>query len=384
MICLLPNCHSLSGTSRMVAIHGALRERGADVQVATHGGPYEWLLRGAGVDHVLLAGRDPQSREAAEAEHLRAIGARAVVTGRTLTVRGASRLAGIPLVTADAGSWVPPMWERGLLPLPFEPVGMPFERWLPRPLRRRMFNRRVPGMAGDPALALADLTLVTDVKELLGITGTGIDGWRPRDPALYPEGARLKLVGPIPGDLDVPMPQRVERLLAGPGPIVYVAITSTGPALVRSAVGALRPLGVRILVAATVHDLAAIEDDQVAVEAVLPSRLVMARVDLAVIAGGQGSVHTALAAGVPFVGLPVGAEQRLNVALAERAGAAVAVAPHLAGSPELTRTARELITGLRRRAGAERLRVAVGNADGPGRAAEAIIAAASGVAVHPG
>jgi UDP:flavonoid glycosyltransferase YjiC (YdhE family) len=247
-----------------------------------------------------------------------------------------------------------------------------------------MFNRRVPGMAADPALALGDLTLVTDVKELLGITGTGIDGWRPRDPAPYREGARLKLVGPIPGDLDVPMPERVERLLAGPGPIVYVAITSTGPALVRSAVGALRPLGARILVAATVHDLSGLEDDQVAVEAVLPSRLVMPRVDLAVIAGGQGSVHTALAAGVPFVGLPVGPEQRLNVALAERAGAAAAVAPHLAGSPQLTRTAREVITGQRHRAGAERLRAAFASADGPGRAAEAIIAAASGVAVHPG
>jgi UDP:flavonoid glycosyltransferase YjiC (YdhE family) len=368
----------------MLAIHGALRERGAEVGVATHGGPYEWLLRGGGIDYALLGGGDPPAQEAAEAEHLRAIGARAVVTGRTLTARGASRLAGIPLVTAGAGSWVPPMWERGLLPLPFEPVGMPFERWLPRPLRRRMFNRRVTGTTGDPALALGDLTLVTDVKELLGITGTGIDGWRPRDPALYREGARLKLVGPIPGDLDVPMPGRVERLLAGPGPIVYVAITSTGPALVRSAVGALRPLGARILVAATVHDLAGLEDDQVAVEAVLPSRLVMPQVDLAVIAGGQGSVHTALAAGVPFVGLPVGPEQRLNVALAERAGAAGAVAPHLAGSPELTRTARELITGPRHRVGAERLRAALASADGPGRTAAAIVGVASGVAVHPG
>jgi UDP:flavonoid glycosyltransferase YjiC (YdhE family) len=276
------------------------------------------------------------------------------------------------------------MWERGLLPLPFEPVGMPFERWAPRPLRRWMFNRRVSGMAGGPALAPGDLTLVTDLQELLGITGTGIDGWRPRDPAAYGEGVRLKLVGPIAGHLDVPLPERVERLLAGPRPIVYVAITSSEPWLVRSAVGALRPLGARILVAATVHDLSGLEGDQVAVEAVLPSRLVMPQVDLAVIGGGQGSVHTALAAGVPFVGLPVGPEQRLNVALAERAGAAAAVAPHLAGGPELTRTARELLTGPRHRAGAERLREAFARADGPGQAADAIIALASGVAVHPG
>jgi UDP:flavonoid glycosyltransferase YjiC (YdhE family) len=276
------------------------------------------------------------------------------------------------------------MWERRLLPLPFGPLGIPLERALPRMLRRHIFNLRAAGMAAEPARALGDVTLVTDVKELLGITGTGIDGWRPRDPAPYREGARLKLVGPIPGNLDVPLPERVERLLAGPRPIVYVAITSSEPALVRSAVGALRPLGARILVASTVHDLAGLQDEQVAVEPFLPNRLVMPRADLAVIAGGQGSVHTALASGVPFLGLPLGPEQHLNVALAERAGAGLAVAPHLAGTPELTQTARGLLTETRHRAGAERLRDAFAHADGPGRAADAIIAAASGVAVHPG
>jgi UDP:flavonoid glycosyltransferase YjiC (YdhE family) len=367
----------------MLEIGRALRERGADLRVATHGGVYEWLLRDAGVEYDLLGGDDAPAREGAEAEHLRAIGASAVVTGRTFTALESSRRAGIPLVTAHAGSWVPPMWERRLLPLPFEPLGIRFERGVPRPLRRRMFNTRAAGMATDPAMALGDLTLVTDLAELLGMTGSAFDGWRPRDPAPYREGARLKLVGPVPGGLDVPLPERVERLLAGPRPIVYVAITSSEPGLVRSAVGALRPLGARILVSSTVHDLAGLEDDQVAVEPFLPSGLVMPQVDLAVVAGGQGSVHTALEAGVPFLGLPLGPEQHLNVALAERAGAGVALAPHRAGMPELTRTARELLTDMRHRAGAKRLREAFARADGPGRAADAIIAAASGVPVHP-
>ena len=384
MICLRPNRRALSGTARMLEISRALRERGAEVRCATHGGAYEWLLREAGVEYDLLGGDGAPAQEAAEAEHLRAIGARVVVTGRTFTALGSSRLAGIPLVTAHAGSWVPPMWERRLLPLPFEPLGIPLERGLPRMLRRRMFNTRAAGMAAEPAMALGDVTLVTDVKELLGITGTGIDGWRPREAAPYREGARLKLVGPIPGNLDVALPDRVERLLAGPRPIVYVAITSSEPALVQSAVGALRPLGARILVASTVHDLDGLQDDQVAVEPFLPGSVIMPQADLIVIAGGQGSVHSALAAGVPFLGLPIGPEQHLNVALAERAGAGLALAPHLAGSPELTRTARELLTGTRHRAGAARLRDAFAAADGPGQAADAIIAAASGVAVHPG
>lgn len=374
MICLLPNCRVLPAPARTLEIDRALRERGAGVRVATHGGPYEWVLRDAAVEYDLLAG--------GEAAYLRELGARVVVTGGAETAREASRLAGIALVSVDAGAWVPPMWERNLLPLPFEPLGIPFERCLPRPIRRRTFNARMRSGAwlrGEPA----DLTLVTDLPELLGITATAIDGWRPRDPAA-PRGGRLKLVGPILPRLDVPVPERVERLLAGPRPIVYVAMPSSEPGLVRAAVGALRPLGARILVAGPVADLAGLEDDQVAVEGVLPGHLIMPRVDLAVVSGGQGGVQSALAAGVPFAGLPLGPEQHLNVALAEREGAARAIAPALAGTPDLTAAARALMTVPRHRAAAERLRDAFARADGAGRAAEAIIALASGVAVHPG
>src|SRR6185437_15150800 len=197
-------------------------------------------------------------------------------------------------------------------------------------------------------------------------------------------GARLALVGPIPPRLDIPVPERVERLLAGPGPIVYVAMPSSEPGLVRAAVGALRPLGARILVAGPVADLAGLEDEQVALEGVLPGHLIMPRVDLAVVSGGQGGVQSALAAGVPFAGLPLGPERRLNVALAEREGAARAIAPALAGTPELTAAARALMIVPRHRAAAERLRDAFARADGAGRAAEVIIGLASGVAVHPG
>jgi len=374
MICLLPNCRDLSATARTLEIHRALVARGAGARIATHGGTYEWVLRDAGVEYDLLEG--------GEAGYLREREPRAVVTGGTGSAREASRVAGIPLVSIDAGAWVPPMWERGLLPLPFEPLGIPFERCLPRPVRRRMFNARMRSQAwprGEPA----DLTLVTDLPELLGITATAIDGWRPREPAAS-RGARLALVGPIPPRLDIPVPKRVERLLAGPRPIVYVAMPSSEPGLVRAAVGALRPLGARILVAGPVADLAGLEDEQVALEGVLPGHLIMPRVDLAVVSGGQGGVQSALAAGVPFAGLPLGPERRLNVALAEREGAARAIAPALAGTPELTAAARALMIVPRHRAAAERLRDAFARADGAGRAAEAIIGLASGVAVHPG
>jgi hypothetical protein len=105
---------------------------------------------------------------------------------------------------------------------------------------------------------------------------------------------------------------------------------------VRQVVRALEPLGARILVAATTHDLADLASDQVMVAGVLPSRLVMGDVDLAVIAGGQGSVQTALAAGLPFVGIPLQSEQDANVTFAQNQGAARLIAQKAAGTPAMT------------------------------------------------
>jgi hypothetical protein len=62
------------------------------------------------------------------------------------------------------------------------------------------------------------------------------------------------------------------------------------------------------------------------VAGVLPSHLVMGDADLAIIAGGQGSVQTALAAGLPFVGIPLPPRKRPNpgpsVKLADQQGQA--------------------------------------------------------------
>jgi UDP:flavonoid glycosyltransferase YjiC (YdhE family) len=267
---------------------------------------------------------------------------------------------------------------------------MPLERWLPEPIRRRLFNVAaarqtihtggfnriarelgVPGIPSFPALLLGDLTLVTDIPELLGIPRDELAAWTPRDPRRYRPGTRLRYAGPIYARLATPVPERVEWFLAGPRPIVYVAITSSPPALVREVVRALRALDVRVLVAATVHDLGDLEDDRVCVGGVLPSHEIMPRVDLAVTAGGQGSVQAALAAGVPLIGMPLQPEQDANVALAERQGAARLVPPSAAAT--LARTAREMLGTDRYRHNARRLQAHFARVDGPAAAADAIL-----------
>src|SRR5882672_3047029 len=79
----------------------------------------------------------------AEAELFRERGVRAAVTGFTLTALLSTRLAGIPLVTEHAGSWVPPVFERGLLPAASSPPG-PLFRYLPKVLAKGLQNRGAP------------------------------------------------------------------------------------------------------------------------------------------------------------------------------------------------------------------------------------------------
>ena len=206
-----------------------------------------------------------------------------------------------------------------------------------------------------------------------GIPRQELESWTPRGSRSYRPGTRLRYVGPIYAKLAVPVPERVERLLAGSERIVYVAITSSPPDLIRDVVDALRGLDARIVVAATVHDLGDLEDERVLVEGVLPSHEIMPRVDLAVTAGGQGSVQTALASGVPLIGIPLQPEQDLNVALAERQGAARLVPQRDARTAALARTARTMLADDRYRTNARRVQQIFAAADGPSAAADAII-----------
>ena len=401
----------------MLEISAALVDRGASVVVATHGGPYEPVLKAAGLRYDRIGpgigsdraqqfvrsvpgiGSPEQSMwsdaeliewSAAEVEYFRRHEVSVVVTGWTLPALLSTRVAGIPLVTEHAGSWVPPVFERGILPAPLIPMGLPLERRLPRRLLARMYNAGVhrfmgytagfnraaaelgvPGVPSFPALLLGDLTLVTDVPELLGVPAADVERWRP-GPAYRPE-TRIRYAGPIYARLPVPLSKRADRFLADPGPTAYVAMTSVSADVVRAAVAAVRSAGMRAVVAGTLHDLADLDDDATLVEPILPSHLVMPRVDVAVIAGGQGSVQTALASGTPFVGVPLQPEQQLNVHLAQRAGAAQMVVPEDVASGALRAAVRDVVGDGRHAGAARRLQAAMAAVDGPGAAAAAIV-----------
>jgi hypothetical protein len=417
MICLLPHCAYLSETSRMLEIHQALTELGLPVRVATHGGPHERLLHQAGIPYdVLGPGLSPTRAAAfvgsaiglgdprqsmyddaeirgyvqAEAEYFGTHGITVAVTGFTLTTLLSTRLTGVRLITEHAGSFVPPIFERRLLPAPSQPVDPRLKRapdWLSRFLINRTtsrttaycggFNRMAAslGIEGVPSLAallLGDLSLVPEVPEVLGISAADLAAWTPAGNKGFRAGSRLTAVGPLFAHLSTPLPERAQKFLDRPGTVVYLAMTSTAPELVRAAVTELSTLDLRILVAGTIHDLADLATDQVLVEHVLPSHLVMPQVDLAITTGGQGSVQTAMSAGTPLLSIPLHPEQDLNTALVERLGAARHLAPpDLAHLPTLTTT---MLNTREHSLAAERIQKLYAATDGPTDAARTIAA----------
>ncbi|MBX3232342.1 MAG: hypothetical protein KIT84_22210 [Labilithrix sp.] len=416
-ICLLPHCAYLSETTRMLAIRRALLARGADVCVATHGGTHEELLKAEGVRYTVVGTRltnerckelvrmgagmgppnqsmwtDAEIRAYAEAEarFFRENDVGVAVTGFTLTTLLSTRLAEIPLVTEHAGSFVPPVWERKMIE-PFLTQMVPGIRFLPTFLLRAFnnvgmnklkfycagFNRvakelGVEDVPSFAALLLSDLTLVPDTPDVLGVPAEVMDRWRPAG-AGYRASTRLRYAGPIFAQIDRPVPERVTRFLDGGGPVAYVAITSSLTEEVRGVVSALRSSGARLLVAGTVHDVGDLAGDDVLVEQVLPSHLVMPKVDLAVTAGGQGSVQCAMAAGTPLITIPLQPEQDFNGQLVERHGAGARIAMRDATSPAIADLAKRILGDARFRDGARRVRDSYAKVDGPLAAADAIL-----------
>jgi UDP:flavonoid glycosyltransferase YjiC (YdhE family) len=295
-----------------------------------------------------------------------------------------SRLTGVRVITEHAGSFVPPVFERRLLPAPTHPVDPRLKRapkWLSRFLINRTANRttgycggfnRVAeslGIEGVPslsALLLGDLSLVPEVPEVLGISAAELAAWTPS--VGYRSNSRLAAIGPLFAHLDIAMPSPVQQFLDRPGPVVYLAMTSTPAAQIRSAVASLRSLEVRILVAGTIHDLSDLATDQVMIEGTLPSHLVMPQVDLAVTTGGQGSIQTAMASGTPVLGIPLHIEQDLNIALVERLGAA----RHANPTDNLANLATQMLNNSSHLEAAERIQKLYAAANGPLDAAETI------------
>ncbi len=361
VVCL-PNCGFLSETSRMIAVYRALQELGVPARIATRGGTYEPVLQREGIPYDRLGPRmsaeasrqvverviDPRvpayDRDVlaacvrAEMDYLTRCGASAVLIGFTLSAVLSARGVGVPLVVTHLGSFVPPALERGMFRFA-EYFDNPITGMLPRSWLDRgagwlfqrvrwqapLFNAvadelGIERVRSTMDVLMGDLTLVTDVPEILGIPEDELEAWRPRDERFLRPGARLRYAGAIFARLFGDVPDDVSEFLQTEKSKVYVSLASSRREYLEWVLATLARMDVRAVVTSTVHEGELGGSANILVRDFLPSHRVMPMCDLAIIHGGQGSVQTAIASGVPVIGFPLQPEQNFNLRLVERHG----------------------------------------------------------------
>ncbi|MGC5172488.1 glycosyltransferase [Microbacterium sp. DT81.1] len=235
------------------------------------------------------------------------------------------------------------------------------------PLAPRSFTK-VAKSNGVPPLRTAASLLTAD-RNLLTEMPWELKGFR------MPPG--FERIGPIFAHIEAPLPPIVGELAAASDPLLYLALGSSADR--RLALAAARALGeLPVNVVAPIRHYLEPGDTvppNVHVTDLLPAHQLGGLVDAAVLHGGQGTVQTACATGVPFVGMGVQPEQTWHVRACERRGNAIAVSPKDVSKPRFLAAVRRVLTEPGIRAAAAEVRDAYAQEDGAAAAARLIEAA---------
>jgi UDP:flavonoid glycosyltransferase YjiC (YdhE family) len=235
------------------------------------------------------------------------------------------------------------------------------------PLAPRAFTQvaeenGVPPLRTVVSLITADRNLVTDMAWEL----EGFD---------LPPG--FERVGPIFAHIDAALPPIVPELAAAPEPLVYLGLgSSASRTLALDAAHALARLPINV-VAPIRHYLEPGDTlpSNIHVTDLLPAHRLGGLVDAAVLHGGQGTVQTACATGIPFVGMGLQPEQTWHVRMCERRGNAVAVPPRRVRKPDFLHAVGRVLTDDRIRDAAAAVAAAYAGEDGAAASARLIEAA---------
>lgn len=302
-----------------------------------------------------------------------------VVGDFRLSLSVSARLRGIPYVTICDAYWSPERPLRAPLPV------LPFTRFTPIPLARRLFDAVSP-------LAMRLHTLPLErLRARFGLPALGHDLQRcytdadlrlfANFPALFPEvatDAGAAFLGPLAWS----PPARETLALARPGkPLVYVTMGSSGDVrALATIVATLEQCGCDAVVSTAGKPVpAALAASAARVFDFLPGDQASAQARLVICNGGSPTTNQALAHGTPVLGVAVNMDQFLNMQAIEAFGAGLLVrgdrvsptaiaraVARLLGEDSFARQARVLQSAHRERAGETRLadhllRVAAGD-----------------------
>lgn len=187
-------------------------------------------------------------------------------------------------------------------------------------------------------------------------------------------------VGPIFARLGGEVPDLVRALAAAPEPLIYLGLGSSARReLALAAAAQLGALPVNVL-APIRHYLEPgdVVPANIHVTDLLPAHLLGGLVDGAVLHGGQGTVQSACATGIPFVGMGLQPEQTWNVRVCQRQGNAIAFSPKHVSKPAFLTAVRRILDDPAYRNAATRVREQYEREDGAAAAARIIEAALPG------
>lgn len=373
-VCMFPNCAYISETSRMIEIYKELKTRGIEVIMATHGGPYEWLLEDEGIPFKIIQPHFTKERAKAfvrtntgengisefytedeldlhvqnELDFFKKENVNKVVAGFTLSCAISARAMNIPYYVTHLGSFVPPVFENEMLVptlvLNLKAFKLIPQKWMVKIINKLMYKSRIGTKSFNKVakkynvtpfrnmeeIMMGDVVIVTDVPEILTISKEEIENWTPRGKyeKYYNYKSKLYYGGALFAKLFGDPSQEIISFLDTDKPKIYVALTSGQSSVIEKVYEGIKDLDAKIIILTTVHEIKSIEHENILIVDHLPSHKVMPMVDLAIIHGGQGSIQTAISAGTPVIGIPLHVEQGLNVAILEKHQAGVLQLKH--------------------------------------------------------
>lgn len=322
------------------------------------------------------------ARVAVERRMIRQHRAAAVVIGSNVTSMISARAEGVPLYYPVPFALTGPQVRQvrrfrfvageGPIEGTADRIATAAFRWVytraplaPRALSAVAQANGVPPLRTVASLLEADVNLVTVMP------------WELDDFAL-PEN--YQRVGPIFAHLGGEVPGLVRALAAASEPLIYLGLGSSAPReLALAAATQLGALPINV-VAPIRHYLEPgdVVPPNIHVTDLLPAHLLAGLVDAAVLHGGQGTVQTACATGIPFVGMGLQPEQTWNVRVCQRQGNAIAFSPKHVSKPAFLTAVQRILDDPAYRHAAMRVRDQYEREDGAAAAARIIEAALLG------
>jgi MGT family glycosyltransferase len=390
-ILALPEGHFLAHVSRLLEIAKALRGMGREVIFAGEG-DYLRLPREAGFEVRSLSTMNPekalgQARKGrvryhevedmrrmveAELDLYEDLRPDMVMCDDRMTAATSCELAGIPLAVVLNASWTNYYAVRWRAPehsnftrilgrkltTALVPALKRFVLWADSiPVKRYRKSQGLDTSGNTWDFWYGDLNLIADLPE-----------YGPS--ANLPEG--FHYVGPIIWEPEIAAPEWLSRLDSS-RPVLYITMGSTGlPAFFHRAVGAFGGTEYQCMVTtARMVDLSGAPRN-FHVTDYAPGGKLMARADVVVCHGGNGTIYQALRSGVPIIGIPAHVDQEFNLDRVVDLGVGVKLSERRPSKGDLQAAVRRVLTDPSYRQRARQLAKAFRDHPGAPRAAELI------------